>query len=250
MLMSLEEENMMEFVKQIKNTANQNSPKQISSKSFNEFGLFKKDCIYIYDFDLNHIIYSYGFKELLGYDENEIDYLFTVNNIHPADTNIVNRIIRGVVLYCIEYPEKSRDNLMTMTYRRKKKNGNYITVFSQSSVYERFENGMPSKSVARLIDVSMLNNSSHVNWTFEANNLDEVAFRKEINKAYEGFFTVREVDIIKELISSSTTKLISEKLDISKHTVATHRKNIYKKSNCHNPIELISFCKNIGLTKL
>jgi DNA-binding CsgD family transcriptional regulator len=108
---------------------------------------------------------------------------------------------------------------------------------------------MPSKSVARLIDVSMLNNSSHVNWTFEANNLDEVAFRKEINKAYDGFFTLREVEIIKELISSSATKLISEKLDISEHTVATHRKNIYKKSNCHNPSELISFCKNIGLTK-
>jgi DNA-binding CsgD family transcriptional regulator len=133
--------------------------------------------------------------------------------------------------------------------RRKKKNGNYITFFFQSSFYERFENGMPSKSVARLIDVSMLNNSSHVNWTFEANNLDEVAFRKEINKAYDGFFTLREVEIIKELISSSATKLISEKLDISEHTVATHRKNIYKKSNCHNPGELISFCKNIGLTK-
>jgi DNA-binding CsgD family transcriptional regulator len=133
--------------------------------------------------------------------------------------------------------------------RRKKKNGNYITFFFQSSFYERFENGMPSKSVARLIDVSMLNNSSHVNWTFEANNLDEVAFRKEINKAYDGFFTLREVKIIKELISSSATKLISEKLEISEHTVATHRKSIYKKSNCHNPSELISFCKNIGLTK-
>ena len=247
--MKLEEKNMLEFVSQIKNSADQNSPKLISSKPFKELGLFNKDCIYVYDFDLNRIIYSHGFKELLGYDEKEIDYLFTVNNIHPEDTNIVNRIIRGVVLYCIEYPENSRDNLMTMTYRREKKNGDYINVFTQSSVYERFENGMPSKGVARLIDVSLLNNSSHVNWIFEANKLDEVAFRKEINKAYDGFFTPREIEIIKELISNSTTKLISEKLGISKHTVAAHRKNIYKKSNCHNPGELISFCKNIGLTK-
>ncbi len=50
-----------------------------------------KDCVY--DFDLNRIIYSYGFKELLGYDEKEIDYLFTVNNTQPEDANIVIRII-------------------------------------------------------------------------------------------------------------------------------------------------------------
>ncbi len=56
-----------------------------------EHSLFMKDCIC--DFDLNRIIYSYGFKELLGYDENEIDYLFTMNNMHPEDANIVIRII-------------------------------------------------------------------------------------------------------------------------------------------------------------
>ncbi len=247
--MSLEEKNMMEFVKQIKNTADQNSPKQISSKSFSEFGLFKKDCIYVYDFDQNKIVYTSGFKQLLGFQENEIDYLFTVNNIHPDDAAIVSRIIRGVLLYCIEYPENTRESLMTISYRRKKKGSDYITVFSQSSIYEWFENGLPSKSVARLIDVSLLKKSTHVNWTFEANNLDEIAFRKNINKAYDGFFSSREIEIIKELILGSTSILISEKLNISKHTVATHRKNIYKKSNCHNSSELISFCKNIGLTK-
>ena len=246
--MSLEEKNMLDFVSQIKNDTDHNSPKLIGTRAFKDFGLFNNDCIYVFDFATNKIIYTSGFEKVLGFKEAIIDYEFIMNNIHPEDANIVGRIIRGAVLYCIEYPQNSRGSLMTIKYRRKKANGEYATVFSQASIYERFENGMPSKSVARLIDISLLNNSTHVNWSFEANDFDKRAFRKEINKAYDGFFSDREIDIIKELVVGSTSQLISKKLEISKHTVATHRKNIYKKSNCHNLPELMSFSENIGLT--
>ena len=59
----------------------------------------------------------------------------------------------------------------------------------------------------------------------------------------EKFFTKREVEIIIEIEKGQTNKKIGEKLQISEYTVATHRKHIFKKSNCHNSKELLLFCR-------
>lgn len=238
---------MMKFTQEIKFSSDQGSEKIKSKKSFQELSLFENECIYVFDFDINNLVYFQGFDKLLGYEDHEINYAFIFNNIHPDDAEIVGRIIRGVVLYCMEFPDGSMTNLMTIKYRRRKKDGSYIAVLSQASIYERFENGSPSKSVARLTDISFTNTSNFISWSFEANNLNKIEFRKKINEAYFGFFTSREIDIISEIKNKLANKLIAEKLKISIHTVATHRKNIFKKSNCHNADELISFCKSIDI---
>ncbi len=62
--MSLEEKNMPDFVAQIKNAVDQNSPKSIGSRAFKDFGLFNKDCIYVFDFATNKKIYTSGFEKV------------------------------------------------------------------------------------------------------------------------------------------------------------------------------------------
>ena len=244
---SIEESSMMKFTQEIKFSSDQGSEKIKSKKSFQELSLFENECIYVFDFDINNLVYFQGFDKLLGFKNHEINYPFIFNNIHPDDAEIVGRIIRGVVLYCMEFPDDSKTNLMTIKYRRRKKDGSYISVLSQASVYERFENGSPSKSVARLTDLSFTNTSKFIGWTFESNNLNKIKFRKKINEAYSDFFTSREIDIISEINNELANKQIAEKLEISIHTVATHRKNIFKKANCINSDELISFCRSIGI---
>jgi len=92
-----------------------------------------------------------------------------------------------------------------------------------------------------------MDHTDNVNWTFTANNLNEAAFKEQINKAYIDFFTEREIEIIIEIEKGITNKLIGNNLKISEHTVATHRKNILKKSNSHNVEELILFCQGKGI---
>ena len=58
---------------------------------------------------------------------------------------------------------------------------------------------------------------------------------------------MREKEIILLLFIGASSPVIAKKLDISKHTVATHRKNIFSKSNCSGPEELKVFCKKNGV---
>ncbi|WP_406685270.1 response regulator transcription factor [Seonamhaeicola sp. MEBiC1930] len=51
--------------------------------------------------------------------------------------------------------------------------------------------------------------------------------------------TRREKEIIQELVSGKNVPQIAETLFISAHTVETHKKNIFKKLNIHNSIDLV-----------
>lgn len=53
--------------------------------------------------------------------------------------------------------------------------------------------------------------------------------------------TRREKEIISELVKGLNVPQIAEKLFISVHTVETHKKNIFKKLNIHNSIDLVKF---------
>ena len=245
--MDIEEKNMKEFARKFKESADNKSLKIKSSKQFDNFKIFQDECIYVFDFSSNEIIYSKGFPNFLGYQDDEITFDFIFNNIHPNDVDMVSRIIRATAIYCSENPKNSSDNLLSVKYTRKRKDGTYIKVLSQSSVYERYENGWPLKSFTKLADISFMDHTDNVNWTFTANNLNEADFKEQINKAYIGFFTEREIEIIIEIEKGITNKLIGNNLKISEHTVATHRKNILKKSNSHNVEELILFCQGKGI---
>lgn len=63
----------------------------------------------------------------------------------------------------------------------------------------------------------------------------------------EMILTERETIILKYLIDGLTINGIAEKLTISRHTVDTHTKNIYKKLHVHNRSSLVSTAIKQGL---
>jgi DNA-binding NarL/FixJ family response regulator len=87
----------------------------------------------------------------------------------------------------------------------------------------------------------------HVSWSFEAKDLDNEAFKSKIYEHFDDIFTVREIEVIRLIKEGLTNKLIAEKLYLSIHTIAAHRKSIFKKSDSHNSGQLISFCMERGI---
>ncbi|PJZ44242.1 LuxR C-terminal-related transcriptional regulator [Leptospira brenneri] len=59
--------------------------------------------------------------------------------------------------------------------------------------------------------------------------------------------TSREKEILQELVSGQSLKEVAEELDISLHTVSTHTKNIYKKLQVNNRIQLLKRASDLGL---
>lgn len=59
--------------------------------------------------------------------------------------------------------------------------------------------------------------------------------------------TRREKEIILELLQGNNVPQIAEKLFISTYTVETHKKNIFKKLNIHNSIDLVKLVNEKNL---
>lgn len=69
----------------------------------------------------------------------------------------------------------------------------------------------------------------------------------EVKKKLENPLTERELIILKYLTEGYTINAIGEILSISRHTVDSHTKNIYKKLHVHNRSQLVSKALRRGL---
>lgn len=240
-------ENINTFIEKVFNPFEKEDHQKVDLNFLKNLQLSNNECLYLYDLRQNIILYKKGFTQCLGYDENIISFHFLFENMHPDDVEIVQRITKNAISFCIDYPDNSVKNQLFITYRHKTKSGDYIKILNQISIFEADKKGMLKSLLIRLLDISFLDKTDNVNWDFKANNLNIEDFKNKIYKYTQTFFTPREQELIHEIIKGYTNKQIAVHLKISEHTVATHRKNILRKSNCHNFIELEVFCKGKGI---
>lgn len=218
-----------------------------SFKTVTNFPLPLGQCFYILDFKNNAITFSKGLEKMLGYTKEEFNTLLLLDIIHPDDRDMVGRLIKATLMFATEN-NVTRDVGFFVSYRVRHKDGRYLKVLRQSNIYEHDEEGRIISNLSLLSDISFLNLSNKVEWKFDAPGLDKQKFKSYVTKEYSNFFTQRELEIIHHMKSGSTSKDIAVKLNISKHTVDTHRRKILQKSNCETTIEVLNFCKNNGIT--
>jgi DNA-binding CsgD family transcriptional regulator len=211
------------------------------------FPVTSKQCLYVINWKDRTCLLRRGVKKFLGYNDTEFTFDFILKNYHPQDLPLVLRIIKAGVNYCINNDVSQEDFLLFVTYRVKKKDDSYIKVMRQSSMFETDLAGKMISNLSLLTDISFLDTSDRIDWTIQADNLNTKLFKQEIYQAFHDFFTPREKDIIRGIAEIKTTLQIAECLRISKHTAATHRKNILRKSNCSNRDELLSFAHKYGV---
>ncbi len=75
---------------------------------------------------------------------------------------------------------------------------------------------------------------------------DQEDFRESNRKLFDSL-TKREVEIVRLVTKDFNNLKISEKLFISRYTVEQHRKNINKKLNIHNTLQLFHFALSFNL---
>ncbi len=132
--------------------------------------LSDSECLYLYDLTQNKILYKKGFTQCLGYDENIISFNFLFQNIHPDDVEIVQRITKNAISFCIDHPDNSIQNQLFITYRHKTNSGDYIKILNQISIFEVDKKGFLKSLLIRLLDISFLDNSNNVNWDFKGSH--------------------------------------------------------------------------------
>lgn len=209
------------------------------------FPLQKSQCLYILNWSFPAITYTKGIKECLGYEADEFNLEKALSYIHPDDIDSANRITMATVNHITLHPDDSNVSL-NITYRLRKKNGDYIKVLRQSGLYFRDKEGRMLENFSLLTDITFMNHRNMVDWEIRGNEIDVEAFRKNIYAAFQDLFSKREKQIIKGIHQGLSNREISCQMFISEHTVKTHRKNILRKANCQ-PQELLEFCLKNGI---
>ena len=86
-----------------------------------------------------------------------------------------------------------------------------------------------------------------MSWSVRSNNMDNAFIQSKLFNIFENPFTKREIEIIKEIQIGGTNKEIAERLFVSHHTIATHRKHIFQKCNCRSVVDLLLYCQQLNI---
>lgn len=212
-----------------------------------DLNVSQTECIYVIDFSKNKMTFAKGFESFLGYDEQKLTLETYLQHIHPDDIDLVGRIGAATINHSHKNPSNNKDNVLYISFRLRNSNGDFLKVLSQSSVFETDQKGNMMSALVKVSDLSFIEDGEVVRYKFVAENLDDEVFKREVFGDKIDLFTERELDIIKEIEKGSTNLEMADTLEISKHTVATHRKKIMKKSGCSSAGELLKFCRRNGV---
>jgi len=194
---------------------------------------------------------SKNFNSCLGIDPKIMDtqgMRYFWSRIHPEDVEVWLSALNQLMEFTLnEIPEEKRKRMnYTWNYRFKNSNDEYVNII-QNTTPLAFDGDM--KPIIGLAHYTVINPNIKMQITASAKMLND---KNEYNTLYFNNFSQkllkdgisnRERDVIRLLVLNQSSKQISEKLNISSHTVDTHRRNILKKLNISSTGELIGMLK-------
>jgi len=193
--------------------------------------------------------FSPNMEELLGWPIANLQGIsgqqFSFDLFHPDHLKIILKQIELVKIYYEEYALKKRllDCRYTFSLKIKRGNGNYIWTMMQTVVLEVTPEGLPYRSMIMVSDITGVKNNSKVDFVFSVKNEKDGCHESinishhEASKDYR--LSDREIEILNCVSKGMRNHEIADKLNISKHTVITHRRNIMKKSGKESIIQLL-----------
>jgi len=235
------------FFKEVEKQLKLRETNDLKDNSFEVIAPIYGECFFVFDLTQSKIIQVGGMKELFGYDEKIIDLPFVFDKNHPEDTVLVQKIIQAIISQVVQMEIPTFTNIFSITSRFRKTNGEYLRILTDNFVIQTNDDNLVQSILIKYTDLSFLGDSKAVDWKVNSDYLDYVSISNKIYGEKKNTFTEREKEVVLFVILGSSNAEIASSLSISKHTVATHRKNIYSKSKCSSPEELKLFCKQNGV---
>lgn len=172
---------------------------------------------------------------------------YWINFIHPDDLAIWLQMLDDLMKYTMsQVKAEDRSKLMyTWNFRIKNGSGNYITVFEQHFPLIFDQDFKPVVGWANLTVIGDRPNPiiGTIKKLNSKNEYETVYSRNFSIKNLAENLTNREKDILRLIALNKSSKEIANLLNLSSHTVDTHRRNILKKLDASSTAELIGYYK-------
>ncbi|CAM4049061.1 LuxR C-terminal-related transcriptional regulator [Flavobacterium antarcticum] len=202
-----------------------------------------------YDRSLSHV--SPSIKEIHGFDPETVTFDAIINAIHPDDMEFVAKAEETNIkfIYDIIGKENVLQYKSNYCFRARLKNGSYSLFNHQAIVLTTDENGGFGKALNIHTDIGHVCKQN--SYTTSLIGMKDQPSYTDIKVLFNSndftYFSQREIQVLKLISQGYITSQIARQLNISEHTVKTHRKNINKKGDCKNVSELVNKCVSKGL---
>ena len=170
------------------------------------------------------------------------------SRIHPEDLENWLKVLNQLMEFTLgNIKIKDRQNAnYTWNYRFKNADGIYVNIVQNTTplAFDSQEKPIIGLAHYTVLDPGIkLEISASAKLLNDKQEYETIYFNTYSQKLLNGGISNRERDVIRLLIQNYSSKEISAKLNISPHTVDTHRRNILKKLNISSTGELIGMLK-------
>ena len=218
-------------------------------KLLGQFPRFPGHFLYIYNYSEGKVVYARGFQEILGYQDAtvDVDLLYTI--LHPEDAPIVARLNQCAIeaMAKVRNPSNLMDLSLSVDYRMRRSNGEYIKVLRQTAVFEVDKHSGKVHSTFSLCkDISTIKPNGNIGWQVSGFDLIEFVAPVDIDSRVQYRPSPREMEVVRKLAEGKNSKEVATELDISLHTVNTHRRNLLVRTGLGNTTELVRRISGLG----
>ena len=176
-----------------------------------------------------------------------MDYYWSL--FHPEDIDLWLKSLTNLMVFTMsELTDEQRKRMSyTWNYRIKITDGSYVNIVQNTTPLQFDETNKPIVGLAHYtvldgnIKMDICASAKYLN---DKNEYETLFYQNVSTSNLLGNISNRERDVVRLIITKKTSDEISKKLNISKHTVDTHRRNILKKLDISSTFELINFFKN------
>ncbi|MCX7986055.1 MAG: LuxR C-terminal-related transcriptional regulator [Bacteroidales bacterium] len=176
---------------------------------------------------VNHVL-GYSADEWINSDLTQI-----FGKFHPDTLATQHALYKSIVDFFENISLRARTKyLFSYNIRIKHKNNHYVHLVLHNRCIKYDPTGRPRLIMVTCFDMTHynLNNEQVLNiCKITANSIKRIYTSTFFSEFEKGILTRKEVEIWNYIQKGLTGKEIAEKLNISVHTVNTHRKKIYKK---------------------
>jgi len=206
----------------------------------------RADFIYLYNYHSGQLMFSKGLQKLTGLSGNNIEIIDIYKLIHPEDISDVLLYTRASLSVSLNIKTKEEaDGHFTVDFRLKKPNGRYARILRQSSALEVSRKDGLISTISLCTDISNIKMNGPVVSMYtgtrkkQYEELLEIEKRDMSENLSTSKLSQREKEIL-DLISQGKKSIdISNQLNISIHTLHTHRRNMLKRYGAKSITELL-----------
>ncbi len=218
-----------------------------SYSCFDEYPLLPSQALYIFDMQEMCMPYQRGVERLFGYSEDEFNFELFNHWYHPDDYDRYIHLLKLSNEWVRKLKPDPYSVEASIDYRVRKKDGSYIKILRQTTIFETCFDNSPKSAFSFISDITKIKINTSVNLSLIDVNSGNVIFEDKENDPGQVQFTKREKEILMKIKGGKNSKAIAAEFTCSKHTVDTHRRKMLKKAGCRNTMELINYCVRNGI---